>query len=72
MAHDRRFRFGVQTGGATSAREWKEKSRFFSNTAQMALLRPYQAIIGMGTPVVPLILEEQQQPQPFSKKLIAF
>jgi len=24
----------------------------------MALLRPYQAIIGMGMPVVPLILEE--------------
>jgi hypothetical protein len=24
----------------------------------MAMLRPYQAIIGMGLPVVPLILEE--------------
>ena len=40
------------------AREWKEKSRFLSNTAQMALLQPYQRIIGMGTPVVPLILGE--------------
>jgi hypothetical protein len=40
------------------AGEWKQKSRFLSNTAQMALLRPYQAIIGMGMPVVPLILEE--------------
>ena len=40
------------------AQEWKEKSRFLSNTAQMALLRPYQAIIGMGMPVIPLILEE--------------
>jgi len=38
--------------------DWKEKSRFLSNTAQMALLRPYQAIIGMGLPAVPLILEE--------------
>jgi hypothetical protein len=40
------------------AGDWKSKSRFLSNTAQMALLRPYQAIIGMGMPVVPLILEE--------------
>src|SRR5437764_15422402 len=43
------------------ATEWKEKSRFLSNTAQMALLRPYQAIIGMGMPVVPLILEELER-----------
>ena len=42
------------------ANEWKQKSRFLSNTAQMALLRPYQAIIGMGMPVVPLILERLQ------------
>jgi len=38
--------------------EWKEKSQFLSNTAQMALLQPYQRIIGMGLPVVSLILEE--------------
>jgi len=43
------------------AAEWKEKSRFLSNTAQMALLRPYQSIIGMGMPVVPLILEELER-----------
>lgn len=40
------------------AAEWKEESRYLSNTAQMAMLRPYQRIIGMGEPVVPLILEE--------------
>src|SRR5262249_45788135 len=40
------------------AAEWKEQSRYLSNTAQMALLRPYQRIIGMGLPAVPLILEE--------------
>jgi hypothetical protein len=40
------------------ATEWKEQSRFLSNTAQMAMLRPYQRIIGMGPSVVPLILEE--------------
>jgi hypothetical protein len=40
------------------AADWKHQSRFLSNTAQMALLRPYQAIIGMGLHAVPLILEE--------------
>jgi len=38
--------------------EWKARSRFLSNTAQMAMLWPYQQIIGMGFPVVPLILAE--------------
>lgn len=40
------------------AAEWKQKSRYFSNTAQMSMLSPYQRIIGMGWPAVPLILEE--------------
>ena len=40
------------------AAEWKGQSRYLSNTAQMAMLKPYQRIIGMGWPVVPLILEE--------------
>jgi hypothetical protein len=42
------------------AAEWKEQSRYLSNTAQMAMLKPYQQIIGMGWPAVPLILEELQ------------
>ncbi len=46
---------------ARLATEWKVQSRFLSNTAQIALLRPYQRIIGMGLPVVPLILEELQR-----------
>ena len=29
-----------------------------SNSAQMAMLRSYQNIIGMGEPAIPLILEE--------------
>ena len=40
------------------ATEWKKKSYHMSNNAQMALLRCYQRIIGMGWPAVPLILEE--------------
>jgi len=43
------------------AREWKEKSRYLSNTAQMAMLRPYQQIIAIGPPAAPLILKELQR-----------
>ncbi len=32
-----------------------------SNVAQMAMLKPYQQIIGMGELAVPLILEELQR-----------
>lgn len=40
------------------AADWKQQSRYLSNTAQMAMLKPYQRIIGMGWSAVPLILEE--------------
>ena len=42
-------------------RDWKEKSRYLSNTAQIAMLWPYQKIIGMGPAVVPLILLELER-----------
>ena len=42
-------------------RDWKQQSRFLSNTAQMAMLGTYQRIIGMGMAAVPLILEELQR-----------
>ena len=38
--------------------EWKTQSRYLSNTAQMAMLWPYQLIIGLGAMAVPLILAE--------------
>ena len=45
------------------AAEWKEQARYLSNSMRMAMLPPYQRIIGMGMPVVPLILEElRRQP----------
>jgi len=40
------------------AAQWKEQSGHMSNGAQMAMLKPYQQIIGMGEAAVPLILEE--------------
>jgi hypothetical protein len=45
------------------AAEWKEKSHHMSNVAQMAMLRSYQKIIGMGVTAIPFILEElRRQP----------
>lgn len=43
------------------AADWKQQSRYLSNTAQMAMLKPYQRIIGMGWAAVPLILAELQR-----------
>jgi hypothetical protein len=40
------------------AAQWKEESRHMSNAAQMAMLRPYQQIIGMGPSAIPLLLDE--------------
>jgi hypothetical protein len=40
------------------ADEWKHQSKHLSNTAQMAMLRPYQRIIGMGREALPYILAE--------------
>ena len=41
--------------------EWKDQSRYLSNTAQMAMLPSYQRIVGMGWPVVPLILDSLER-----------
>jgi hypothetical protein len=46
---------------AALAAQWKEESPYLSNSAKMAMLKPYQRIIGMGPDVVPLILEELQR-----------
>lgn len=42
------------------ASEWKDQSRYLSNVTQMALLKSYQKIIGLGPAAVPAILEELQ------------
>jgi hypothetical protein len=49
---------GVRDRFQRLAAQWKERSRYLSNTAQMAMLEPYQRIIGMGPVVVAMILEE--------------
>ncbi len=41
--------------------DWKSKTRHLSNTAQISLVFSYQQMIGMGPPVVPLILAELEK-----------
>jgi len=41
--------------------KWKAESRCLSNAAQIAMLWPYQQIIGMGPAVIPLILQDLQR-----------
>jgi hypothetical protein len=43
------------------AAQWKEEALYLSNSVKMAMLKPYQRIIGMGPAVVPLILLELQR-----------
>jgi probable F420-dependent oxidoreductase len=52
MAHDRKFRFGVQTGGATSAAEWKEKARKIEALGYSTLYMPDHFI---ETPYAPMV-----------------
>lgn len=48
----------VGTRFARLAADWKARSRHMSNVAQMAMLRPYQQIIGLGPAALPLLLGE--------------
>lgn len=43
------------------AREWREQSKYMSDTRRMSLLPSYQRIIGMGPAVLPLILAELER-----------
>jgi len=52
MAHDRKFRFGVQSGGASSAREWREKARKIEDLGYSTLFMPDHFI---DTPFAPMV-----------------
>jgi len=41
--------------------EWQEEAIFMSSMTEMVMLRSYQAIIGMGPAVVPIIINELKQ-----------
>jgi probable F420-dependent oxidoreductase len=52
MAHDRRFRFGVQTSGAGSRREWQEKARKIEALGYSTLYMPDHFIETLHAPMV--------------------
>lgn len=41
--------------------DWKNRTQYMSNTAQMATVRSYQRIIGLGPAALPLILQELER-----------
>jgi probable F420-dependent oxidoreductase len=52
MAHDRKFRFGVQTGGAESAKAWREKVHKIEELGYSTLFMPDHFI---DTPFAPMV-----------------
>jgi len=52
MAHDRKFRFGVQTSGAASAKEWRDRARKMEDLGYCTLFMPDHFI---GTPLAPMV-----------------
>jgi probable F420-dependent oxidoreductase len=52
MAHDRRFRFGVQTSGAQSGREWREKARKIEALGYSTLYMPDHFLDTVHAPMV--------------------
>lgn len=52
MAHDRKFRFGVQTGGADSAKAWREKVHQIEELGYSTLFMPDHFI---DTPFAPMV-----------------
>jgi probable F420-dependent oxidoreductase len=52
MAHDRKFRFGVQSGGASSAREWQGRARKVEALGYSTLFMPDHFI---DTPFAPMV-----------------
>lgn len=41
--------------------DWKTRTKYMSNSAQIAAVRSYQRIIGMGPAALPLILKELER-----------
>lgn len=52
MAHDRKFRFGVQCASASSADEWRDRARKMEDLGYSTLFAPDHFV---GTPVAPMV-----------------
>ncbi|MGH1397449.1 MAG: DUF433 domain-containing protein [Trichormus sp.] len=48
----------IESTFMTLAQQWREENRGVSSTNQMSMHPAYQQIIGMGEPVIPLLLRE--------------
>jgi hypothetical protein len=54
-------KMGVETEFRALARQWIDGCAFLSSTSAMVAHPAYQAIIDLGTPVVPLLLRELEK-----------
>lgn len=52
MAHDRKFRFGVQCSSASSASEWRDRARKMEDLGYSTLFSPDHFV---GTPLAPMV-----------------
>jgi probable F420-dependent oxidoreductase len=52
MAHDRKFRFGVQCSSASTAAEWRDRARKMEDLGYSTLFAPDHFI---GTPLAPMV-----------------
>jgi probable F420-dependent oxidoreductase len=52
MAHDRKFRFGVQCSSASSASEWRDRARKMEDLGYSTLFAPDHFV---GTPLAPMV-----------------
>jgi probable F420-dependent oxidoreductase len=52
MAHDRKFRFGVQCSSASTAAEWRDRARKMEDLGYSTLFSPDHFI---GTPLAPMV-----------------
>ncbi len=51
----------IEATFTTLAKQWREENRGVSSTNQMSMHPAYQQIIGMGEPVIPLLLRELEK-----------
>ena len=51
----------IETTFAALAKQWREENRGVSSTNQMCMHPAYQQIIGMGEPIITLLLRELEK-----------
>ena len=59
--HPTRVDAGLEELFQTLVRQWKEERGPSSSTTELAMCPSYQRIIGLGAPVIPLLLRELER-----------